>query len=365
MLRVVYLNCHQVPSGWNHHEVLARWPTLLEVPLALGRAGLQVDVVQAAPRADVMVREGVTFHFTPGGPKTLADAVARCRPDVVHHQSFRFPVHARLLHRRLPQVPLLVQDHGGRAPRSWRRFVAAWGARHIAGAAFTVREQARAYVRRGVLREGVPVFEVLESSSRFTPGEQASAQDVTGLAGDPCFLWVGRLNANKDPLTVLTALERAHPQLPDPHLWMCYTDASLLGATQEWLRARPELATRVHLIGTVNHERIELLCRAADFLVLGSHAEGSGYAVLEALACGTTPLVTDIPSFRRLTGGGEVGALSPPGDAEAMARAMVDWSGRDRARLRQRARAHFERALSFSVVAADLRAAYERLVVQR
>jgi len=41
---------------------------------------------------------------------------------------------------------------------------------------------------------------------------------------------------------------------------------------------------------------------------------------------------------------------------------MVAWSRAERAELRRAARAHFERALSFSVVASELRAAYEALV---
>lgn len=365
MLRVVYLNCHRAPPGLSPQEVLGRWPTLLDVPTALARAGLQVSVVQAASRDAVLRQDGVGYHFATGGPVRLAEVVADHRPDVVHHQSFRFPVHARVLHWRLPRVPVLAQDHGGMPPRGWRRPLAAWGARYVAGAAFTAREQAEPYLRQRVFRPDLPVFEVLESSSWFAPGDQAAARVATGLAGDPCLLWVGRLNPNKDPLTVLAAFDGARRALPDARLWMCYTEAPLLRDVETWVRARPELGARVHLIGTVSHERIETLCRAADFLVLGSHVEGSGYAVLEGLACGTTPLVTDIPSFRRLTGGGDVGALSPPGDADAMARAMVEWSRRDRPQLRQRARAHFERALSFSAVAAELRKAYERLVAQQ
>ncbi len=107
------------------------------------------------------------------------------------------------------------------------------------------------------------------------------------------------------------------------------------------------------------------LCRAADFFVLGSRGESCGYAVIEALACGTPPLVTDIPSFRRLTGEGAVGALAPPGDAAAMARALVEWSGRRRDALRRAARRHFERALSFEVVDKQLRGVYETLAGTR
>ena len=52
---------------------------------------------------------------------------------------------------------------------------------------------------------------------------------------------------------------------------------------------------------------------AADLFVVGSHHEGSGYALMEACACGAVPVVSDIPTFRLLAGG--AGALWPPGDA--------------------------------------------------
>ena len=40
--------------------------------------------------------------------------------------------------------------------------------------------------------------------TRTMPREQA--REMTGVTGSPALLWVGRLNANKDPLTVLDGL---------------------------------------------------------------------------------------------------------------------------------------------------------------
>jgi glycosyltransferase involved in cell wall biosynthesis len=100
--------------------------------------------------------------------------------------------------------------------------------------------------------------------------------------------------------------------------------------------------------------------RAADFVIQASHAEGSGFAVIEAFACGATPLVTDIPSFRRITGDGVHGALVARKDSAALARAIVDWSRRDRHTLRKSAREHFDRSLSFAAVGRELRAAYDQ-----
>jgi glycosyltransferase involved in cell wall biosynthesis len=92
--------------------------------------------------------------------------------------------------------------------------------------------------------------------------------------------------------------------------------------------------------------------QAADVFVLGSHREGSGYSLLEALACGAAPVITDIPSFRTLTAGGTVGALWNVGDAEGLCRALLSVVPRLQAGTRMAVRAHFDRELSFAAVGA-------------
>jgi glycosyltransferase involved in cell wall biosynthesis len=58
-------------------------------------------------------------------------------------------------------------------------------------------------------------------------------------------------------------------------------------------------------------------------VVQASVREVCGMVPLEALACGTTPVLSDIPPFRRLTDDGRVGRLFPVGDAAALADALV------------------------------------------
>jgi glycosyltransferase involved in cell wall biosynthesis len=374
-MRVAHVGFHRDPMDREPLDLLAAWPTLGDVAAAAAATGLEVVVIQAASRDAIIERGDVRYVFVaersaralPAAwwvPRRLLEAVCDACPDVAHVNGLSFPFATRALAERLQAVPVLVQDHGSRAPRGLRRLVHCWGFAPIAGVAFTARAQADPFFRTGVFRDGLPVLEVLESSTRMTPIDGREARERSGISGDPCCVWLGHLDANKDPLTVLTALSRAAASLPDPQLWCCFKSAPLLNAVGRRLADDPNLRGRVHLLGARPHADIPLLLSAADFLLQGSHVEGSGYAVIEALACGTTPLVTDIPSLRRITGDGSVGALSRPGDHEAMARAIVEWSRRDRGALRAAARAHFERALSFDVVGRELRAAYER-VVQR
>ena len=93
----------------------------------------------------------------------------------------------------------------------------------------------------------------------------------------------------------------------------------------------------------------------------GSHDEGSGYALIEALACGLPPLVTDIPAFRALTSRGTVGALFCPGDAAGFRSALLTLAARERGELRRAARRHFEETLHFDFVGRQLVAAYAAL----
>ena len=374
-LKVVQVSPFLDPAERGAEDLLTAWPTLVHVAEAVARAGAEVTVLQPAAADDFVQSAGVRYHFVRerspsrvrrraglwASPlaRRLARKLADLDADVIHFQSLSFPLHLSLIGKSARGTPILVQDHGDQPPPRWRAGLHRRGLRAAAGVSFTHREQVRPFVEAGVLPEAIRIFEVLESSSWFAPGDQGQARRATGLAGDPCLLWIGHLDRNKDPLAILAALEAAAPHLADPHLWCCYGSAGLLPAVRDRIRSSDVLRDRVHLLGRVPHERVELLCRAADFLIGGSHSEGSGYAVLEAMACGTAPLVTDIPSFRRITGEGVVGALSPPGDSAAMTQALLEWSAMDRRELRRCVVGHFEERLSFDAVGRELRAAYE------
>ncbi len=373
---VAHVSCYVDPTGSKPRELLRLWPTLTEVAAAAAGDGVEIVVVQAASQDDLVNHNGVQCHFVSDHgrsvlfprrlvasrrPGRLGAKLGELAPDVVHLHGLSFLRQASFLAGLLPGTPILVQDHADRPPRRRTLFSGHRPALDIAGVCFTSRELCMPWIEAGWLDPQLPVFEILESSSHFTVGDQDAARAATGLFGDPCLVWVGRLSQVKDPLTVLDALAQAIPQLRDPHLWCYYTQAPLHREVTRRLENDDRLARRTHLQGPVPHAQIEAVMRAADFFVTGSRREGSGYAVIEAMACGTPPIVTDIPAFRSLTGGCTVGALVPPGDPSAMALALTEWSSQDRRSLRSMVRAHFDRTLSFEVLGGKLRAAYRKL----
>jgi glycosyltransferase involved in cell wall biosynthesis len=67
---------------------------------------------------------------------------------------------------------------------------------------------------------------------------------------------------------------------------------------------------------------VEALYRAARIFVLPSAYEGLSVALLEAMASGTVPVVTDVGELRSFVRDGETGRLVPVGDVDALARVL-------------------------------------------
>jgi glycosyltransferase involved in cell wall biosynthesis len=386
-MHAVQVSFHADAQRRHPETLLAAWPTLSGVAAGVARAGVDISVVQAAHRNQTLERDGVAFHFVddsraspirlgggvslPRRPGRLIDRVISLAPDVVHVQGLDYPLAVRQLTKAVRGVPVLVQDHGTSEPAGLRRAAWRWSYRFLDGVAFTARDQATPFFEAGALRRDLPVFEVLEGSSRFAPGDRVAARQATGMFGEPCVLWTGRLDANKDPLTMLQAFERAAPDLGDARLWCCFGTAPLLDAVERRIADSPVLRERVTLLGARPHAEMELRFRAADFFVQTSHRESTGFSMLEALSCGTPALVTDIPAARRILGqaAGSAGALTPVGDADALAARLIEWgretAGRDMESRRRAARERFEQALTFNAIGHELRAAYQSLALTR
>ncbi|MDB6082422.1 MAG: hypothetical protein JWN43_303 [Gammaproteobacteria bacterium] len=368
---VAHIGFHLDPQQRPPSRLLVDWWPLVHTAETAALHVTRVTVIQACARAATLRHNGVNYHFVrpePGrsgigdGP-AFAELIRKLEPDVLHVHGFDFPRDVLALAGLAPDTPILLQDHANGVPRFWRRPLRRRGMYVAAGLSFCATEQAAPFARRGLIAPHVATFEIPECSSRFTPGDQRVARALTGVHGDPAILWVGHLDPNKDPLTVLAGVSDAIPQFPDLQMWCCFGKAPLLAAVKKRIANDSRLQGRVHLLGSVPHHRIEQLMRAADVFVSGSHREGSGFSVIEALACGLAPVVTDIPSFRALLGG-RVGATWPCNTPSALSHALRAIATPPRHEMRIRTRAHFECELSFDAVGRKLALAYEALIAR-
>jgi glycosyltransferase involved in cell wall biosynthesis len=372
-LQIAIVNCVWDRRAPTPSATLDRFHTLTGWAHAVRRAGAsRVAVFQRfhgdTPRA-VRAGSDVTFCFIgdagPPRPRAwyagvrLAEAVAGFGPDLVHVNGLDYPLLTRRLRRVLPpRTAIVVQDHGGFDPAGLSAIRKAW-MRHGLGASdallVATPPQRELFQTSGLVPPQLAVRDVMEGSTPW----RAEARDcpTSGLS----LLFVGRLNANKDPLTVLDGFARFARSCPEATLTFVYHEGDLEPQLRTVIGRDTWLGSRVRLAGAVPHEELPALYAAADFFVLGSHREGSGYAALEALACGAVPVLTDIPSFRWLTHEGRIGALWAPGNAASLSEALSRLAAAPLDGQRAAARAFFEANFSWEAIGRRALAIYREL----
>jgi len=119
-------------------------------------------------------------------------------------------------------------------------------------------------------------------------------------------LWVGGLQT-PDPRKRVGALARTPRELP----------LVLVGATKPWAHELPG----VTLTGRVSDDDLAAIYSGARALVFPSDEEGFGLPTVEALACGTPVVVTDIPVLREVLG--DRATFVDAGDLEGLLAAAV------------------------------------------
>jgi glycosyltransferase involved in cell wall biosynthesis len=118
---------------------------------------------------------------------------------------------------------------------------------------------------------------------------------------DRYLLWVGCLQA-PDPTKRVAALARATRTMP----------LVLVGAAGPWARELPG----VILTGVVEDDELAAIYTGAHALVFPSADEGFGLPPVEALACGTPVVASDLPALREVLD--SRAALVPVGDLDGL-----------------------------------------------
>ncbi|MEW6544181.1 MAG: glycosyltransferase family 1 protein [Nitrospirota bacterium] len=138
----------------------------------------------------------------------------------------------------------------------------------------------------------------------------------------PFALYVGVIGRHKNVMGLLEAMTAAAAKVPGLDLALAGPFEPEIDRARSFV-ARSGLEGRVHFLGSVGQEDEALvrLYNAALALVHPTFYEGWSATPLEAMACGTPVVASDIPSVREVVGG--AGALVPPHDVEAWADRLV------------------------------------------
>jgi alpha-1,3-rhamnosyl/mannosyltransferase len=172
-------------------------------------------------------------------------------------------------------------------------------------------------------------------------------------------LYVGNHKPHKNLLRLVGAFA-AVSERTDCALFLCGRAESYREAVRQEV-ARRGLTDRVRLMGEIPDAALRYLYAGAKALVLPSLYEGFGLPPLEAMACGTPVVVSDIPPLREIVG--EDGVRVDPTSERAMADALLDLLGNEKRRQQLAARGR-ERARQYAwEVTADSTLAVYRAAV--
>jgi glycosyltransferase involved in cell wall biosynthesis len=223
--------------------------------------------------------------------------------------------------------------------------------------AIAVSESTKAdLVRRGLRAERIRVVPNGIDLEWFSPAPQERAERAT-------LLCLGRLRKYKRVDLVVSAVARLAADGTDVEL-LIVGDGDERGSLERQAR-QLGIEERVKQLGFVGEEEKLRLLRRAWLHVLTSSKEGWGISNLEAAACGTPSVSSDVPGLRESVLHGETGLLVPHGNVPALADAIGglirDPTARER--LGRQARAFAER-FSWNGSADGVEAALREVVGQ-
>lgn len=170
----------------------------------------------------------------------------------------------------------------------------------------------------------------LEQFRPFGPEQQAAAKAVLRVSG-PLVVSVGALIPRKAHEIVIEAI----CNIKDATL-LIVGDGPEHSRLAALVRTRG-LTERVRLLGSMPHAEVSAILAAADVMALVSRSEGLANTWVEALACGTPIVISDVDGARevvdRLEAGRLVQTRTPDAVAEAISAVLANPPAREAVRV--------------------------------
>jgi glycosyltransferase involved in cell wall biosynthesis len=143
-------------------------------------------------------------------------------------------------------------------------------------------------------------------------------QKYTTSANEICLLNVGSSHYRKNLLTVLKVLHTLIQRGIPIRLWKAGDDFT---ADQKTFIQTHGLEQKVIYLGKPNSDLLLQIYNAADILIAPSLYEGFGLTVLEAMACGTPVITSNVSSLPEVAG--DAAILVDPMSVQAMSEAVL------------------------------------------
>ncbi|MBF0563590.1 MAG: glycosyltransferase family 4 protein [Alphaproteobacteria bacterium] len=305
------------PVPWfpSSHPVFGAWGKYAAVPAAETRHDLPVR----HPRYPVLPKIGMSVApalLYAGTRATVRQILRQWDFDLIDaHYFYPDGVAAAMLAREFGK-PLVITARGtdiNLIPRfAVPRAQIVWAAGRAAGLITVCDALKRALVELGCAEDKVRVLRNGVDLAGFRPLDREPARQELGVNGR-VLVSVGLLIERKGHHLILEALA-GRPG----YTLLIVGDGPDRASLQQQAKALG-LAERVRFLGQLPQDRLPAIYSAADALVLASSREGWANVLLEAMACGTPVVATDVWGTREAVCAPEAGVLVARRSAEGLA----------------------------------------------
>lgn len=347
-MRILLISYHTCPlASLEGKETGGMNVYVLELAKALGRAGHQVDMVTRAAAPDnpekVEIAPGVRLFHLPAGPlepvhkkllpKFIEEFSANISNlvknndleyDVIHAHYYLSGLVAQQLHQikgcdcpvvmtfhTLALMKNLVGRSEGEKEDQFRvsseqqlvKFV-----NKIISPTSIERDYLQYLYDTDVSK--ITVISPGVDTQHFTHQDQQLAKQAIGAEPDhKVLLFVGRIEPLKGIDALLYAMKILKIRLPKLEICLWIVGGDISQPVSEWsqelqrleiIRRELQLESSVHFVGQQPQEKLPSYYNAADLLVMPSHYEAFGMVALEAMACGTPVITSNVAGIATL-----------------------------------------------------------------
>lgn len=323
--------------GWAYHVHFRRW---VEGQIGRGHKVFVLDVGHEdadIPGATVWKLRSRRSRFSLQIAETRA-CIAWFRPDVIH--AHWVPTAYLPLIAKPARVPLVVTAWGSdiylwdrEGEERSKRIISALGGADLvtcdsADMATAINSLTGNRVRVEVVQWGIDL-------NVFHPDIDTTAlRKRLGLHDGPVVFNPRQLDPIYNPEVAIRAVPLVREHLPDAQfLLKSYITPPERREYLENLIQELKVSDAIRIIDLVPYHEMSALYNLADVVVSISSSDGAPMSMLEAMACGTPVVISDLPSIREWVVQRETGVLVQPTDEREVAGAIVEvLSRRDWAR---------------------------------
>jgi glycosyltransferase involved in cell wall biosynthesis len=321
------------------------------------RNKIDIEVIKHFSNKKMIITEIAGFRFFRGKngffhiPFRTLWYLKKIKPDLVLVQGLIFPVQVLALRFFVGEkTKIMIMHQACRPFTGVKKIIQKLADKYIHLYFFASRGNAKEWVESGNINGYEKIAQLPATLTYFNKQDKNSSRQKLGMNGGVHYIWVGRLNENKDPLTLLTAFEYYLTVQPLAKLNIIFQTKDLLGCIKEKIASSSLLQNAVSLVGYIpNHELITWYS-AADYFISTSHFEGGSVAILEAMSCGCIPVVSNIPSSMKTIQNGEYGFYFTPGNAMELCNTLIAASESDQNILSAKIESHFKKEYSVESV---------------